>query len=164
MEKNPVFLLNDIVVIAFNSGNSSQYAYKKVSDYNLKAPLTVLSSGAKKTQNVSWSIDTKTGKAVSAKFAVGLKNANGVVTSMCREGTGLIRLTNPKKARLYVDACYAHTVILPAPSFSVNLVSGVPNISVGFKFGADERHDTGYYYDNFKIDDSYVYEGVVLGL
>lgn len=30
--------------------------------------------------------------------------------------------------------------------------------------GMDARHNTGYDYSNFTIDDSYVYEGVVLGL
>lgn len=164
-KKIPVFLATDTVAIAFNSGNSSQYAYKKVSGYNLDVSKTRIAENNKVVhEKVNWKIDTASGKAVSAKFSVGVRNPDKTMYSMSWSGTGLLRLTNPKKARLYVDACYAHTVILPAPSFSVNLVSGVPNISVGFKFGADERHDTGYYYDNFKIDDSYVYEGVVIGL
>lgn len=159
----PMFLLSDIVVIAFNSGNSSQYAYKKVSSYCMKAPLTVLSNNKTSNQNISWKIDTKSGKAVSAKFAIGLKNMDGTMYSMCWGGTGYLRLTNPKKARLYIDACYGHTTINIVPSFSVS-TSGTASIGISLRKGMDARHDTGYYYDNFKIDNSYVYEGVVIGL
>lgn len=159
----PLFLATDTVAIAFNSGNSSQYAYKKVSGYNMNVPLTNLTNNKLKESNVSWSIDTKSGKAVSAKFLVATIGANGAIESMRWSGTGLLRLTNPKKARLYIDACYAHTTLGASTSFSVSS-SGSVSIGVSFKGGADERHDTGYYYDNFKIDNSYVYEGVVIGL
>lgn len=162
-KKIPVFLATDTVAIAFNSGNSSQYAYKKVSGYNLKAPLTILSNNKISGRTISWSIDTKSGKAVSAKFLVATKGVDGPVNAMCWSGTGYLRLTNPKKARLYIDACYGHSVLNIKPSFSISS-SGSVSIGVSFNWGVDERHDCGYYYDNFKIDDSYVYEGVVLGL
>lgn len=163
-KKIPVFLATDTVAIAFNSGNSSQYAYKKVSGYNLDVSKTRIAENNKVVhEKVNWKIDTASGKAVSAKFSVGVRNPDKTMYSMSWSGTGLLRLTNPKKARLYIDACYGHSFLTITPSFSVSS-SGSVSIGVSFKGGVDERHDCGYYYDNFKIDDSYVYEGVVLGL
>lgn len=161
----PVIMFIDFVAIAFNSSNSNQFIYKIVSDgtHKLTANLTELETGSKTSQIVSWKFDTNSQKAVSAKFAVGMKNSSGKVTHMCYSGSGTIRLTNTSsKSRLYIDACYGHTIINIAPSFSVNL-KGV-SASISPKKGIDARHDTGYYYSDFTIDNSYVYSGVVLGL
>ncbi len=161
----PVFTLTDLVVIAFNSSNSNKFIYKIVSDntHKLTANLTNLITGEKLKANASWKFDTKSAQAVSAKFAIGLKDSSGNLTHMCWNGSGTIRLTNASsKSRLYIDACYGHTTINLVPNFSINL-SGV-SIGVSLRKGMDSRHDTGYYYSNFTIDDSYVYEGVVLGL
>lgn len=161
----PFFIGSDLVVIAFNSSNSSQFIYKKVSSntHKLTADLTELATGKKRSQIVSWAFDTNSAKAVSAKFAVGMRDGNRKVTHMCWDGSGMIRLTNSSSSsRLYIDACYGHSIITLAPSFSVS-ISGV-SVGVSFKKGMDTRHDTGFYYSNFTIDDSYVYSGVVLGL
>lgn len=161
-KKVPFFILSDLVVIAFNSNNASAYSYKVVSGNNMKTNMTNLSTGAVTTNTYSWVFDTSSTKAVSAKFPVGIKDANGNLTHMCWTGIGLIRLTNPDtSSRLYIDACYGHTTINIVPSFSIN-ISGV-SAGVSLRSGMDARHDCGLYYSNFTIDDSYIYDGVVIG-
>lgn len=162
-KRAPVFIFTDLVVIAFNSNNSSAFSYKKVSGYNMKTSMTNLAAGSTKTNTYSWVFDTKSQKAVSAKFPVGIRDTNGKLTHMCWSGIGVIRLTNPStSSRLYIDACYGHTTINLTPSFSIN-ISGV-SAGVSLKKGMDARHDCGLYYSNFKIDDSYIYDGVVIGI
>lgn len=160
----PLFLLQDLVVIAFDSNNSSKFSYKKVSGYNLSADLTNLKTNKKLKQTINWKYDTKSNKAVSAKFPIAIKNADGTVSDMCWSGSGYIRLTNASKSsRLYIDACYGHTTINIEPSFSIN-ISGTSSIGVSFRKGMDSRHDCGLYYSDFSIDDSYIYYGVVKGV
>lgn len=164
-KKIPIFTSTDLIVIAFDSNNSSKYSYKKVSGYNLKANMTDLSSGKViNKQTVNWIYDTSSNKAVSAKFPIAVTNLSGTVLQMCWDGIGVIRLTNPNtSSRLYIDACYGHTIINIVPSFSIN-ITGTASFGVSLRKGMDARHDCGLYYSNFKIDDSYIYDGVVIGV
>lgn len=157
----PMMLFNDTVAIAFHSDNSSEYIYKKVNSYKFTANLTTLLSGKIVTESVEWKYDgSKGGPNVSAKFPVGMKGADGIVTHMCYNGSGKFRVTNrDTNCRLFVDAVYAHTVITIAPSFSVSIKG--PNIGINFKMGADEQHNTGWYYSNLTISKDYIYEGNV---
>ena len=154
----------DLVVIAFDSNNSSKYSFRRESGQNFKATWSPISSGSSMTQTVEWKYDTNTNKAVSAEFALVIRDGNGTITHMCWDGIGVIRLTNPDtSSRLLIDACYGHSTISIKPSFSIN-TSGTASFGITLGRGMDDRHDCGLYYSNFTIDDNYVYDGVVLGV
>lgn len=159
----PFFTLSDMVAVAFGSNTSYKYAYKKVSNYRVTAPLSPVVSGVSLiNQNIDWNYDTNKKDAIFAKFALALKGDNSRLEHFCWGGSGKFRLTNVNfNSRLYIDAAYGHTTIQFSPSFSVN-ISGISG-GINFGFGMDEQHCTGLFYENFKIDNSYIYHGTIYG-
>lgn len=159
----PFFRLIDMVAVVFASSTSNGFTYCVKSSNKVHANLTaLLPTYSNITQVESWEYSTEKANSISAKFALGMIDADGNLTHFAYSGYGTFQLTNrSNKARLYVDAAYGHTTINIVPNYSLS-GSGV-SVGIDFKTGMDEQHCTGYFYEDFTIDTSYIYHGTVYG-
>lgn len=162
-DRIPFLRIIDIVAVAYNSSTSDQFTYYATSNNKVHANLQALAAGyTTRTQTKSWEYSVSKPNTISATFAIGVEDNDGVLTHFAYSGHGTFQLTNrSNNARLYVDASYGHSIVNLLPSFSVNL-DGV-DIGIDFDFGIDEQHCTGYFYEDFTISRNYIYNGAVYG-
>lgn len=159
----PFFRIVDMVAVVFASNTSNSFTYCVQPNNKVHANLiSVHPSYSTYSQVEPWVYSTEKANSISAKFALALTDADGVITHFAYSGYGTFQLTNRSNAAmLYVDAAYGHTTINIVPNYSLS-GSGV-SLGIDFRLGMDEQHCTGYFYENFTIAKKYIYHGTVYG-
>lgn len=161
--KIPFFTIVDMVAVAFSSSTSDKFTYCVQSTDKVHAELiSVHPSYSTRSQVEPWVYSTKKPNSISAEFALGVKDTDGILTHFAYSGYGTFQLTNrSNKARLHIDACYGHTTINIVPNYSLS-GSGL-SVGINFKLGMDEQHCTGYFYEDYTIAKNYIYHGTIYG-
>lgn len=159
----PFFRIVDMVAVAFNSSAPYNFTYCVQPNNKVHADLIAVHPSASTYSQVEpWVYSTEKPNSISAKFALGFNDSDGNLTHFAYSGYGTFQLTNRSNtARLFVDAAYGHTTINITPNYSLS-ISG-PSVGVDFKFGMDEQHCTGNFYEDFSISTNYIYHGTIYG-